>query len=1252
MCTFYNTFNVFNVLGRDSYKRAKHIYISKNGTNNVDCGWSNKPCQSLDILRNLNRSVDYTVFLDGGRKAPMKYFITRTLLFTNIAFIISNNSRFNPRIVRAAGSFAFVIKRDISISFTSILFLSSNLLKCESKNCFVIIKNSIIKIVFPSSFLKIDKTASNVTVFIKDSIANGSRIAYPWSRSLISTALKLKKVLVSVTIKDSNIAGFQIGSFRWLNLTVDNVTFSKYYGSILTTMSSGCQNSEINIINSRFYYIQTEHWLLNIMCAKFIIQNTDFFKCKSKHLIYAQFSIFYFTNSSLYDNMISEAALFLANTTSSLVNMNFTRNKRYFPDHDAALIYDVVNSTTKCFNISIVNNTLFSLLATIKSKTVYSNIVAVNNTVQDSIIRTREGMVTMTNVKFFYSNFTTFLNGSSSKITLSNILIQNNINWQMFSTKQSHLQLKSIAIRFNVCKQILSSVSSSFLAEDVYVKDNRNWPISDGNQHKNYINIISYNIENNYANVLSVKNVTIYSPLPSSRREVYFLYPNEKSLLNINILKGKISVCELRLHLSKQQSRGLEITQYMNRKLLIEQFQFHIKCSHGNPFLRNLSDAYSVNSTVYSVDCMTCRKGTYELDGQSSKLTLKNKNINVSYWDVVGAKCKECPVGGRCEDGRTFSRGSFYGYLTPDRTVKYIECPLKYCCQTCATYNSCAALRTGRLCGECQLGFQEDIFSAAKCVQTSHCSSSSLFWLIYFIASLVIVLVIITFDLFKTLVKNIFKKLKNCILKTKPSKENSHEYELSNYSTLQSEIESKREHVLLDREGLSPDSIVTGRLRHRNKLEASTSNSCMTGITSEPSSSDPVVHKDDSQEKQDKNKVYTFSGLLGILISFYQTKSLLAVGMTTSSIGIEKPRFSKVMTIIFNIDPGEISFSFSFCPMNNVDAVTKHFIKDFFFPISLTLLVLVILALAYATKTVVYYYNILSSSSKFKNKINSNYVEAIDESQLLHRLQVAYLRTLLLIYKNLAFFTLTMVHCVSINANKVLFIQGNRECFQHWQYGIMAFLVIWVIPFPIALSQSYHLFVLKKITFSEMLTCLTIPPCLIYFLITRRCIQSSNLYQHSKAQFDHVEAILTEPYRLLRSSRERYVFWEDWRLIQRLILAAVATYVSNPLERICYCLPCILTFSIVYFKVLPFKPHLVLLHWSEVVSLLSYFGFITVNVFFGFFSVFSIPVEEWIQRLNMFFVCLDMLCSPLTVIVLYFTIFPLCTKIFHKIFYD
>ena len=86
-----------------------------------------------------------------------------------------------------------------------------------------------------------------------------------------------------------------------------------------------------------------------------------------------------------------------------------------------------------------------------------------------------------------------------------------------------------------------------------------------------------------------------------------------------------------------------------------------------------------------------------------------------------------------------------------------------------------------------------------------------------------------------------------------------------------------------------------------------------------------------------------------------------------------------------------------------------------------------------------------------------NVVMGKEKSSLIHYMAVV-MEVLLLGYESLVETALKLMNCVSIGSGKWLFIDVNVPCMQRWQYLLLAYIAIFLIPFIIVLYYgSYQL---------------------------------------------------------------------------------------------------------------------------------------------------------------------------------------------------
>lgn len=62
-----------------------------------------------------------------------------------------------------------------------------------------------------------------------------------------------------------------------------------------------------------------------------------------------------------------------------------------------------------------------------------------------------------------------------------------------------------------------------------------------------------------------------------------------------------------------------------------------------------------------------------------------------------------------------------------------------------------------------------------------------------------------------------------------------------------------------------------------------------------------------------------------------------------------------------------------------------------------------------------------------------------------------FMEVLLIGYVRLAEMSLKLMHCVSVGSRNRLFIDGNVPCLQGWQYTLLGYIAVFVLPFTLVL---------------------------------------------------------------------------------------------------------------------------------------------------------------------------------------------------------
>ena len=237
--------------------------------------------------------------------------------------------------------------------------------------------------------------------------------------------------------------------------------------------------------------------------------------------------------------------------------------------------------------------------------------------------------------------------------------------------------------------------------------------------------------------------------------------------------------------------------------------------------------------------------------------------------------------------------------------------------------------------------------------------------------------------------------------------------------------------------------------------------------------------------------------------------------------------------------------------------------------------------------------------------------------------------------------SLVLLNCVQVADNKVLFIKGDMKCYQWWQIVIAVFFFTWILFFPLSLKVSFNKFMKDNISFRKFILCLIVPFAVVTnYRLNRNYVdlqKSRNTYKVKEI----LREMFQESYRLKTDDPcGETVFYETWRLYQRVLLAIVATFCMDPLKRSTLMIPVAIIFAISYYVIKPYKPEMYILHWIEVFSILGIFVCIADNMFRGFLYLYDIGDEDFssVNFVWQAFAIFDLLFSPICVLIYFFIV--------------
>ena len=198
------------------------------------------------------------------------------------------------------------------------------------------------------------------------------------------------------------------------------------------------------------------------------------------------------------------------------------------------------------------------------------------------------------------------------------------------------------------------------------------------------------------------------------------------------------------------------------------------------------------------------------------------------------------------------------------------------------------------------------------------------------------------------------------------------------------------------------------------------------------------------------------SGYLKIVFYFYQVVEVVMI--KSPEIALHMVPFIPPVIAIFNFQVKTLDDSIG-CPFPGLNAVTKQL-----FLCSKFLATLLSIGVIYA---------IHRAASK------SRYISSPSVTSYL----AVALETLLLGYETLADTTLKLMHCVPLGADWRLFADGNIQCWQGWQYLIIAFIVVFIFPLILVLLWGSLMLAKNRVSAKEFLLACAFPlPCLLAWM--------------------------------------------------------------------------------------------------------------------------------------------------------------------------
>ena len=589
-----------------------------------------------------------------------------------------------------------------------------------------------------------------------------------------------------------------------------------------------------------------------------------------------------------------------------------------------------------------------------------------------------------------------------------------------------------------------------------------------------------------------------------------------------------------------------------------------------------LKRSYMLDQLSYA--CESCPRHKYSLDRGyiRSRRVYDNENEKIHFVFMINGQCPDdgysgtyehhnieclsCPYGGRCLDEQGITAvANFWGYQYENQ-VRFQHCPKGYCCTStsCSSYDTCASNRAGRLCSRCRSGYSEAFFSS-KCLPDVDCNP---LWLAAFAAFSSIVYSL--FLLFQRDIRELMffhsilargQHLKRS-KKTKDSAINGRHNRIPPHFNDASASPVNGQHVVADEAKLS--------LLQRNKqiLQSNGSRSASTDVVN-------AAQAATSRGPQAPSAADAGASFIIILFFYFQDVQLLHVKTVFASTEFDYiGKLKMFLTGIFKFQVEIFQFFDDMCVVPGMTPVMKVLLMIMLVP--LVLLIFAVLFAAY--KCVVHQQQDFYTASK-NVQTNTTAVPSMKEIFLL-RIATGFSLALLFTYQNLASAALTLLNCVPVNETSVLYIDGDVECYQPWQYAIMAYAVVMVLPFWTVIFFGPGLLRDCLISLPHFFCACVLPlPFLLGWLLLRLCLNGRKPVNAGQAPIEvkAVIQILQGPFKDSQTRLFGPTCGQGIVLGRRLILVLLFTFVNDSLMRmLCMNFFCFIVL-LHHVHVLPYK---------------------------------------------------------------------------------
>lgn len=321
-----------------------------------------------------------------------------------------------------------------------------------------------------------------------------------------------------------------------------------------------------------------------------------------------------------------------------------------------------------------------------------------------------------------------------------------------------------------------------------------------------------------------------------------------------------------------------------------------------------------------------------------------------------------------------------------------------------------------------------------------------------------------------------------------------------------------------------------------------------------------------AQQQSQQNEEEIGSGFVKVVFYFYQVADLLL--MKSYPHLLKRSVFVQPIVAFFDFHFYLLSDKFS-CPLPGLTVVTKELFISVKVPGTIICLLPVFIL------------------NLWFNKLRGKPMPRVA-----HYIAVA-IEILLLGYDRLADVSLKLLRCVQIGNKSRFFYDGNIECWQWWQFVVVAYVAIFVVPFMVTLYWGSIKIYRNEISNKEFVGACCVPlPFIVYWLI-KHCRKNVETMQQIDENAE-IKKILHEPFKAPTEICSGTLQWESVLIGRRFLLVCLHSFIPDPMIRLlCLDFACIILLVHHLFRK-PFKDAKV--NNCETISLLALVSIATVSV--------------------------------------------------------